>query len=121
LDYYRKGCNWWSITEEFAKEIVSHKDEIEKLYKYTLCSDEIFVHTILWHSRFKDAIYNPNDEYLGCMRAIDWKRGDPYVWKSEDYDTLINSPFLFARKFSEDDMEIIDKIESYLKSAALSD
>jgi len=120
LNYFRKGCNWWSITDDFAKEIVSKKDEIEKMYRYTMCSDEIFVQTILWHSRFKDAIYNPNDEFLGCMRAIDWKRGNPYIWKSEDFDTLINSPFLFARKFSEDDMEIIDKIKNYLKSSASS-
>ena len=45
------------------------------------------------------------------MRKIDWERGNPYVWHEKDYDELINSEYLFARKFDENvDKNIIDKI-----------
>ena len=46
-----------------------------------------------------------------CMREIDWTRGDPYVWKLEDYTYLMNSKKFFARKFSSQNMDIIKKIE----------
>ena len=40
------------------------------------------------------------DEYEGNMRLIDWDRGNPYVWKSEDIDEILQSNKLFARKLS---------------------
>ena len=48
-----------------------------------------------------------------AMRYIDWTRGHPYTFKSEDYDELMNSGCLFARKFSivQDD-KIVRKITS---------
>ena len=45
------------------------------------------------------------------IRAIDWTRGDPYVWKKEDLSLLLESDDLFARKFSSDDMEIVMKVK----------
>ena len=46
------------------------------------------------------------------MRYIDWKRGKPYTWgqKENDFDELMNSPYMFARKFDETHMEIVEKI-----------
>ena len=56
-------------------------------------------------------IKKKNDNYLGCMRYIDWKRGNPYIFRKDDYDQLINSPFLFARKFDlDEDPEIIERL-----------
>lgn len=49
----------------------------------------------------------------GSMRYIDWKRGTPYTWGQDekDYELLINSPYLFARKFDENvNFEIVKKI-----------
>lgn len=43
------------------------------------------------------------------MREIDWSRGGPYVWRKEDFEELIDSDCMFARKFDEKiDTEIID-------------
>ena len=43
------------------------------------------------------------------MRKIDWSRGGPYVWRKEDFEELIDSDCMFARKFDEKiDLEIID-------------
>ena len=54
------------------------------------------------------------------MRKIDWERGNPYVWHEKDYDELINSEYLFARKFDENvDKNIIDKIYGKLVNELL--
>lgn len=65
------------------------------------------------NSPFKDNIYYEqlDGDYHAIMRKIDWNRGKPYVWLIQDYDELINSEFLFARKFSVAvDESIVDKI-----------
>ena len=49
------------------------------------------------------------------MRHIDWKRGKPYIFRNDDFDELISSNCMFARKFDEKiDNEIIEKIFDYL-------
>ena len=45
------------------------------------------------------------------MRHIDWHRGNPYIFLSEDYEELMSNKALFARKFDcNKDRNIIDKI-----------
>lgn len=118
---FRKGCNWLSITEAFCSYVLKNQS-ITKVLKHSLCGDEIFIQTLLWNSPFKDCIYNPDEEFIGCMREIDWTRGSPYTWRTEDYDTLMSSTKLFARKFDyEKYPEIINKIyaEVSLKQSPL--
>jgi hypothetical protein len=51
------------------------------------------------------------DDYTSCLRLIDWKRGKPYVWRSEDYEEILHSSCLFARKFDQrTDSAVIMKI-----------
>ena len=42
---------------------------------------------------------NNDGDYYSCVRFIDWKRGNPYVFKKGDYNDLMNSKCMFARKF----------------------
>ena len=68
---------------------------------------------MILNSDFKKNIYHKkfDGSYQAIMRKIDWERGNPYVWHEKDYDELINSEYLFARKFDENvDKNIIDKI-----------
>lgn len=68
-------------------------------------ADEIFLQTIAYNSQLKETIVND------ALREIDWMRGNPYVYTSEDEELLRNSPKLFARKFSTHvDAEIIESI-----------
>lgn len=110
---FKKGANWCSVTEAFVKYLISKEKFILKRFKYTMCGDEIFLQTILWNSPFKENIYHLNDEYRSNLREVDWKRGDPYVWgsSSEDFELLKNSDKLFARKFSSQFSDIINKIK----------
>ena len=101
LNNMRKGCNWWTITNDLAKSLLKEENRILRRYRFTLCSDEIFLQTfIIEHKKYVDNVYNIDNEYKSCMRLIDWKRGKPYVFKECDLDELINSKRFFARKFS---------------------
>lgn len=108
---YRKGCNWVSITDELTAHLLNKKDYVKSIFEKSILCDELFVQTLAWNSSFRSTIYNYDDEYTGCMREIDWNRGNPYVWKEGDFEYLIKSVKLFARKFSsESDKDIINLI-----------
>ena len=96
---------------------MSKEDEIYKLFNYSLCADELFVQTIVYNSKFINKIISYNkDDTLAIKRCIDWKRGEPYTFKLNDFNELINSKCFFARKFSINvDRKIINKIYKYVK------
>ena len=112
------GANWVSITLDLLEYILSKKTYIEERFRYTRCCDEFFVQTLVYNSPFKERLYYQEEDgnYEACMRLVDWKRGGPYVWGINDYDEIINSDKLLARKFDSNiDYEIIDKIYEYVK------
>ena len=109
----QKGFQWFSITEDFAKYILSMEREIEEDFGYTYIPDETVIPTVLLNSPFlKDQAapekYNSPEQ---IMRFIDWNRGGPYTFTIEDLNLLKNSGCMFARKFSSaKDSEIIDAL-----------
>lgn len=108
---FKKGGNWVSITENAVRHLIQYKDIALSRMKYTLCPDEIFIQTILWNSSFREKIYCLDDANTGSMREIDWERGNPYVWRKNDYEKLGSSSKLFARKFSSYDLEIVESLK----------
>lgn len=113
------GSNWFSITNDFALYVLSKEEWIRKNFKHTYCTDEIFIQTILYNSKFRENIFHKNmdDNYIACMRYIDWNRGAPYTFRESDINDLINSDKLFARKFSSKvDKNVIDKIFNHINS-----
>ena len=112
-----KGANWFTITDKLANYVVSNEKNIKKMYKYTVTADEMFLQTLVLNSEFKEKLYNQNfnDDYSSILYCIDWKRGNPYVYKEQDFNELINSKMLFARKFDINiDKNIILKIKNYI-------
>lgn len=115
---YLNGDNWFSITHKLALYVLSQEKLIEKQYKYTKSPDEIFLQTIVYNSYFKNNLYNKdyNNNHDSCMRKIDWDRGRPYTYRIEDFDELVSSNCMFARKFEEKkDIKIVNKLYNYLK------
>lgn len=109
----QKGANWFSITDDLARFVISKKEWIHKTFKNTLCADEVFLQTIVENSEYKERLYKKlySDNYDDCMREIDWKRGGPYIYKIDDFEMLMNSNKLWARKFDyKTDDKIIIKI-----------
>lgn len=113
LQFY-KGSQWFSITSSFCSYIVSRKQDILRNFKYTLCPDEIFLQTYLMNSPFKDSLFSFDQIEQGNQRKIDWTRGSPYTWKETDIDEIIHSDLLFARKFSGDQLDLINIIKYHL-------
>lgn len=114
----QKGCNWFSITGAFAAYIAQASKPLEKIFRFSYCGDEVFVQTALVNSPFADDVYMKNcgNNHLACARLIDWQRGNPYVFRTEDFEMIKNSPAVFARKFDMDvDSEIIDKVLKSIK------
>lgn len=114
---FQKGTQWVSINKDLVEYILENKNWIKKTFKYTLCADELFIHTLVFNSKFKDTLYQGgfNNDFKSIMRFIDWNRGKPYIFLSENFDELINSPYVFARKFnSEVDREIVEKIYEHI-------
>lgn len=101
---FQKGANWFSITDDFARYILNREDWIREVFRHTLCADEIFLQTILCNSEYKDHLYykQADDNYCSIMREIDWNRGGPYVFRTEDLRQLLDSDKMFARKFQAD-------------------
>lgn len=95
------GANWVSISHDLAMHILKREQWIKKVFRWSGCADEVFVQTIAWNSPFREKLYYANDtgDYHSCMRYVDWGRGKPYTFRSEDFDDLISSDFMFARKF----------------------
>lgn len=112
----KKGCNWVSITDDFCKYLLEHKEKVLKMFNHTFCPDEIFLQTVLWNSPFRDNIYDIDDEYHSCLRLIDWKRGNPYMWQMQDLEYLTNdNEYFFARKFSSKDKAFINALVEKLR------
>lgn len=107
----RKGPNWVSITQQCMTYILRMEKIVLSEYKYSFCGDEIFIQSLVWNNpALRERLYCTSDEMEGCLRAIDWHRGSPYVWRMEDYETLMHSEKIFARKFDECHMDIVEKI-----------
>ena len=112
------GANWVSITNGLAQYIVKNIGKYRRSFRFTQNSDELVFQTIVMDSPYKDNLYHPefDNDYQACVRYIDWNRGAPYVFRRDDYEELMASTCMFARKFDEKtDKEIIEKIYVSLK------
>lgn len=101
---FKKGCAYFSITEELVKKVLEEENKLKPFLLHTISSDEVFMQTIVFNSRFKDSLYNLEDEYDGCMRELAWpsnlgevRSGCNFI--DDDLMYLINSKRLFAMKF----------------------
>lgn len=111
---FGKGTNWVSITYEFAKYLVDNKKKAFRQFRGVLGPDEMWKHSLLLSSSFKNTVAHFED-VSDNLRRIDWNRGTPYTWRKEDFQELVECKELFARKFSSyTDKELIDKIYDHV-------
>ena len=91
--HFTKGSNWFSCTDGFARYLLTKEEWV-----------------LIVQSPYQDKIYQgPGDT---SARAIDWDRGNPWVWKYADLEQLKASPCMFARKFDiEKEPELVHEIE----------
>ena len=90
------GSQWWCLNSKTIKWIIEYVDnhpELEKFFKYTICSDEFFFQSLVMNSPYKDSIHE-NLVYL------DWSegKGSPKTLTLEDWPKMMKSNKLLARK-----------------------
>ena len=117
---FQYGSNWFDITDDFAKYILKNKPWVIKHFKKTCCADVLFLQTLLFNSPFYSNNYyclNEKNRILQRNRYTDWTRGQPYTFKKEDYNEIINiKESLFIRKFNyKNDAEIVNKLFDWLR------
>ena len=91
--------------------MLAHRDEIRKQFDYTLCPDEIFLQSVAMGSPRRDNVVK------NTLRSIDWERGQPYTFRTEDVPMLLATDTLWGRKFDQRvDKEAIEMIAAHLRS-----
>lgn len=123
---FRFASQWFSITDDLARYVISKEEWLEKVFRHTSTCDEIFLATLVWNSPFRDRLYEKQtvksqlEVNNSNMRFIDWTRGEsirhPWTFRADDFDLLKEVPHFWARKFDENvDKEIINLIYHDLK------
>lgn len=114
-----KGSQWFCVTHNFAACLVGLYDRIlRRSFAFSKGSDELLVQTAVLNSPEFLARLSP----AGNLRLIDWSRSpdgcSPHTFTAEDYDRMIHSRALWARKVSESvDGAIIDRIYQTIGSS----
>ena len=114
---YCRGGNWFSIRHDLVACAVGQRKLIERYFYCTMNADEMFLQCVAMASPLKDTIVQEN------LRLVDWQRTEhggcsPHTFTMEDYDMLVGSDRLFARKFDPDvDAEIINALYGRLEAA----
>jgi hypothetical protein len=125
------GSSWWALTREcieYVLQFLSSHDGYRSFFKYTRFGEEIFFHSIVKQSPFASQITHdfetaPNQEEYFLSdehgtHCINWHvqpDGHPKVLDMEDFDKLLHSQSLFARKFDEQkSAQLIARLENML-------
>jgi core-2/I-Branching enzyme len=118
------GSTWWALTRDacqYILEFVERNRLVGEYFQYTFAPEEMFFHTILGNSSFsarigRNLLYEDwstggahpamiNDRHLALFETQD-KVCLSDVWGSGEV--------LFARKFSDDSLELVQRIDDMI-------
>lgn len=95
------GREWIDIPRdilEYALAEWHHRPDLQQLFKYSFCSDEMWLQTIICNSEYRTRIDQDIHRYL--PEAAGKTHGlKPQVITSADYQTIQGSNAFFGRKF----------------------
>lgn len=97
------GSDYFSMSPDCARyvaETFKNNRGFRKYMKYVFCPSELWVQTLVANSEYRnsmliDDVYDFN--VATVMQLVDYT-SSIYVWKEEDYDTVVNSGKMFFRK-----------------------
>lgn len=111
----KKGSQWCSLTHSFVLYVLDKKDFVLEVFHNTFCPDEMFVQTLCFNSDFYHRVYDTKSEFNGNKRYIKWVDGELRGLEESDMDDMLRSDRMFARKFSVDNMVLIDKLITFVR------
>ncbi|MFD1771633.1 beta-1,6-N-acetylglucosaminyltransferase [Sphingobacterium suaedae] len=107
-----KANNWVSLTDGAVGYIVRSKAEILKVFRWSFCGDEYFVPYLLQKGENRFKLRNDESFLYNDIQ----ENANARVLGREDYKKLKESGSMFARKFSEQDMDVVNEILRTLKN-----
>jgi hypothetical protein len=124
LDPYA-GNTWWALTGEacrYISEFAENHRYVDEYFKYVFAPEEMFFHTILGNSAFRDRV-------LRNLVYEDWsaRAGHPApiapshikLFESNPRVTLDDvygiGEALFARKFSDENLDLLLRIDEMIE------
>lgn len=114
------GTAHWCLSRdclEFIEDVMVHRPELVRSFRWTAHPDEAFFQTILMSSPLARTIVDDD------LRYIDHRYGDasPRVLTSDDLGRLVESDALFARKFDLGvDSTVLDALDAHIEDRATS-
>lgn len=108
---YSMGANWCSLTYNTTKLLVHLYHEHRNVFKYTTNSDEHYKQMLLGNNPHVNISSTGNLRYV----VFDTGNPSPHILRENDYESIISSECLFARKF---DIRIDKNIVNTIINAA---
>lgn len=100
-----KASNWLSLSENAVSYLLERRLQLEKMYRYAFCPDEYFVPTVLSEHPELFRIRHVSNLLYVCFY-----KASPLEITMEDYEQKRMSSFMYARKFTEKHMDVVDCI-----------
>src|SRR5919107_684846 len=112
------GEGRWALSCDCAAYVKGVADGgLSRVFEGVGIPDEHFVHTVVANSPFRDrlsSLARVDAPAVKGVHYVDWDRGSPKVLGVEDFERLIASRALFARKFDiAEDSAILDMIDAH--------
>jgi len=118
--YY--GPSWWALTREAVREIL---DTPLQSFRRVQCPDEMYFQTLLKSSsRAKNIAFDQVDggytapKHRAALHYVNWERpnpGNPRTLNMEDFEDIIRSNALFARKMGPTtSVELMDAVDALM-------
>lgn len=104
FEFY-KSSQWCTLTRDAVCYLLKKENEIKKRYSFTFCPDEYFALSELMNSPLRNQIVLKDN-----LLKQDWVTTHPKIYLLEDYEELVSSGCLYARKFSSESIRLIECI-----------
>lgn len=107
LNVTKKANNWVSLTSRAVKYILSKEVFVLDRFSFTFCADEFFIPFLLDDN--VEGFILKNEPNLLYNDFVDVS--NPRVLTDHDFDFLVNSNYMFARKFSDSELGLIKRLK----------
>jgi hypothetical protein len=119
------GSTWWALTRNataYVLEFVENNQEVVKFFENVFAADEAFFHTILGNSPFKfrmrrnllyedTSVQGPHPALISERHVALLEANDKVLVE----DVFGSGEALFARKFSEDRLDLLQRIDAMIE------
>ena len=109
------GFGHWCLSLECLEYVATRNPELTRFFRWSSSPDETYFQTLLMNSPFADTLVNDD------LRYVDWSEGgaSPKVLTSFDFERMVRSSALFARKFDPRvDPGVIDALDAHIDASA---